>query len=57
MNILKNLKLSGRMRWNAGYIPDRPIGKGTDRTWRPTRRASSLRARANRRKKKEQRSC
>lgn len=50
MNILKNLKLSGRMRWNAGYIPDRPIDKGHDATWRPSRRASSLRSRGNRRK-------
>lgn len=39
-----------RLRLDYGHIPDRPLGKGTDHTWRPTRRASSLRSRANRRK-------
>ncbi len=50
MNILKGLNFSTPMKWNAGYIPGRPIGKGHDATWRPTRRASSLRSRGNRRK-------
>lgn len=34
-----------------GFIPDRPIGKGKDRTWRESKRHKSILSRNHRRKK------
>ena len=33
-----------------GFIPDRPIGKGVDRTWRLSAKHKSQASRSNRRK-------
>lgn len=38
------------MKVVRGCIPVHPIGKGMNRTWRASKRASSLRSRSNRRK-------
>lgn len=50
MSLLEFLAVGSSHLVSNPYVPDNPLGKGKDYTWRSSDRASSLRSRSNRRK-------